>query len=146
MEVWKWKALCNEARYSHEQSSASSRKLFSCSTQLSMKFSLLINTCMKMSTIVGIFIHYLLAEKSSCSAMYSKIEFAIVNNLRLISRTKFMLSWVQHEKSFITSGPESHDPKLGVLAIWPPGHFYKAWNYSTWCRYNSGMYMVWEDI
>ena len=44
-----------------------------------MKFSLLIN--MKMPTIVGIFIS--------------------------ISREKFMLSWVKHEKIFITSGPES---------------------------------------
>ena len=42
-------------------------KLFSCSTQLRMKFSLLIN--MKMPTIVGIFI---LTEKFSCSALLSK--------------------------------------------------------------------------
>ena len=63
-------------------------KLFSCSTQLSMKFSLLIN--MKMPTIVGIFI--LLAEKFSCSAMFSKKEFAIVSNFRFISRKNFMFS------------------------------------------------------
>ena len=44
--------------------------------QLSMKISLLIN--MKMPTIVAIFIS--------------------------VSRDNFMLSWVMHEKSFITSG------------------------------------------
>ena len=61
-------------------------KLFSCSTHLSMKF-LLIN--MKMP-IAGI--SYLLAENFSCSAMFSKKEFAIVNNWGFISRTNFMLS------------------------------------------------------
>ena len=55
-------------------------KLFSCSDQLSMKFSLLIN--MKMPTIV----------KFSCSAMDSKKDFAIVSNLGFISKTNFMLS------------------------------------------------------
>ena len=45
-------------------------KLFSCSAQLSMKFSLLIN--MKMPTVVGIFI--------------------------LISRKNFMLSYVKQER------------------------------------------------
>ena len=72
-------------------------KLFSCSTQLSMKFSLLIN--MKMPTQLAF--SYSLAEKFSCSDMFSKKEFGIVSNLRF-----FMLSWVEHEKSVITSGPE----------------------------------------
>ena len=63
-------------------------KLFSCSTQLSIKFSLLIN--IKMQTIVGIFIF--ISREISCLAMFSKKEFAIVSNLRLISRTNFMLS------------------------------------------------------
>ena len=49
---------------------------------------------------------YLLAEKYSCSAVFSKKELAIVNNLRFISRTSFMLSLVENEKSFITSGPD----------------------------------------
>ena len=35
---------------------------------------------------------YLLAEKFSCSIMFSKKEFAIVSNLRFISKTNFMLS------------------------------------------------------
>ena len=49
-------------------------KLFSCSTQLSMKFSLLIN--MKMPTFVGIFIF--ISREFSCSAMFSKKQFALV--------------------------------------------------------------------
>ena len=46
------------------------------------------------------------ANKFSCSAMFSKKEFAIVSNLRFVSRKNFMLSRVEHEKSFITSRPE----------------------------------------
>ena len=61
-------------------------KLFSCSTQLAFS--------------------YLLAEKISCSVMFSKTEFEIVSNLRFISRTNVMLNWIEHEKSFITTGPE----------------------------------------
>ena len=37
--------------------------------------------------------------------MLSKKEFGIVSNLRFISMKTFMLSWVEHEKSFITLGP-----------------------------------------
>ena len=51
---------------------------------------------------------YLLAEKITCSAMFSKKEFAIVSKLRFISRTIFILSWVEHEKRFPTSGPDLH--------------------------------------
>ena len=47
----------------------------------------------------------LLAEQFSCSAMFNKKDLAIVSNLRFISRTNFMLSWVEHEKSFVTSDP-----------------------------------------
>ena len=55
-----------------------SYKLFSCSTNVSMKCSLLIN--MKMLTILSIII--------------------------FISRENFMLTLVEHEKKFITRGPE----------------------------------------
>ena len=41
---------------------------------------------------------YLLSENFPCSAMYSKKEFAIVSNVKFISRTNFMLSRVEHEK------------------------------------------------
>ena len=54
-----------------------------------MNFFLLIN----MKTKVGIFIF--LPEKYSCSAIFSKKEFAIVSNFTFISRTNFMLSWVR---------------------------------------------------
>ena len=73
-------------------------KLFSCSTQLNMKLSLLIN--MKMLAF-----SYLSAEKLSCAATFSKKEFAIVSNWRLISRTNVVLGWVEHEKGFITLEP-----------------------------------------
>ena len=36
--------------------------------------------------------NYLLAEKFSCSVMFSKKEFGIVTNLRFISMKNFMLS------------------------------------------------------
>ena len=73
-------------------------KLFSCTHQLSMKFSLLIKIEMpsilliniKMPTIVDIFILY--EEKMSGSAVFSKKEFAIISNFRFISKTNFMLS------------------------------------------------------
>ena len=41
--------------------------------------------------------------------MFSKKEFAIVSKMRFIIWTNFMLSWVEHEKSFMTSGPGSTD-------------------------------------
>ena len=44
--------------------------------------------------------------------MFSKKDFAIVSNFRFISMTNFTLSWVEHEKSFITSGPD--EDKLTV--------------------------------
>ena len=60
------------------------------------------------STEHELFSAYLLAEKFSCSAMFSKKEFAVISNLRFISRTKFMLNWVEHEKSFITLWPDQN--------------------------------------
>ena len=79
-------------------------KSFSCSTQVSMKFSLLMN--MKMPTIFGIFIFISREIFMLSSAILSKKECAIVGNLRFISGTSFMLCWVKHEKSFITSGSD----------------------------------------
>ena len=67
-----------------------------------MKFSLLIN--MKMPTIVGIFI-FISREIFYLAMFSSKKEFAIISNLRFISSENFMLSSVEHEKSFITSEP-----------------------------------------
>ena len=76
---------------------------FPCSTQLSMKFSVLIN--MKMPSITGIFI-FISREIFMLRYVQQEKKSAVVcNNLRFISRTNFMLSWVEHDKSFITSGP-----------------------------------------
>ena len=63
-----------------------------------MNISLLIN--IKMPTIVGMFIFI-----SREIFILSKKEFAVVSNLRFISRTNFKLSRVEYEKRFITSGP-----------------------------------------
>ena len=46
--------------------------------------------------------------------MFSKKEFAIVSNLRFISMKNFMLSSVEHEKSFITSGPDCMNPQADL--------------------------------
>ena len=64
--------------------------------------------------------NYLLAEKFSCSAMFLKKEFAIVSNLRFICRTKFMLSWVEHEKSIITSGSDFMDAQADLSLLTTP--------------------------
>ena len=37
------------------------------------------------------------------NANNSKKVFAIISNLRFISETNVMLSWAEHEKTFITS-------------------------------------------
>ena len=60
---------------------------FSCSTLLSMKFSLLIN--MKMPTIVGIFI-FISREIFMLSNVLKKDQFAIISILRFISGTNFI--------------------------------------------------------
>ena len=38
--------------------------------------------------------------------MFRKKQFAVLSNSRFISRTNFILSWSEHERSFMTSGPE----------------------------------------
>ena len=40
-------------------------------------------------------------KEGSCSAMFSKKEFAIVCNMIFISRRNFMLSGVEHEKKVL---------------------------------------------
>ena len=62
------------------------------------------NIYMKMLTIVGIFI-FIRREIFMLSYFFKK-ETTIVSNLRFICRTKFTLSWVEHEKCFVTSIPE----------------------------------------
>ena len=76
-------------------------KKFSCSTQPSMKFVLLINL-------------KLLATANSFLLNIAEHEISLIINMKMptfvgifisISRENFMLSWVEHEKRFITSGP-----------------------------------------
>ena len=69
-----------------------------------MKFSLLRN--LKMPTIVGIFV-FISRENIMLSYVCIARKHVIVSNLRFISGTNFMLSWVEHEKSFIIPGPVS---------------------------------------
>ena len=61
--------------------------------------------------------------------MFSKKEFAIVSNLKFISKTNFMLSWVEHEKRFITSGLNKAE---GLYVKFVPdlrrSHIYKIHN------------------
>ena len=63
--------------------------------------------------------------------MFSKIEFGIVSNLRFISMKIFVLSWVEHVKSFLTSGPGYYNVVyifLSFVIIKPiPGLFLKIY-------------------
>ena len=77
-------------------------KTFSCLTQLSMKFHLVIK--IKISTIKTFFMLNS-AEHAQMSWAWKKFS-KIVSILRFIRKLNFMLSWVEHEKSFITSWPE----------------------------------------
>ena len=84
-----------------QNSGAKAIKLFSCSTQLSMKIFMLINLNfmlinLKLPTTANSFLLNL-AEHEKFSA--NKYENA--NHCW----EKFMLSWVEHEKDFITSEP-----------------------------------------
>ena len=89
-------------------------KLFSYSTQLSIKFILLIN--IKMPTNVGI-----LTCISMINTIYERLKAKkslFVGILVSMSSWNFVLSWVEHEKSFITSGPgPNYTYKLAILAI-----------------------------
>ena len=78
-------------------------KLFSCSTELSVKFQMLIKTimlknkdfsCFQTLTVDVVFIMLINVKMPT-----------IVGILTFMSRINFMLSRVEHEKSFITSGP-----------------------------------------
>ena len=76
-------------------------ELFSCSTQLSTKFILLINV--KMPTIVGILTF--MSDKIQHLRGLKQETSLFVGILVFMSGWNFVLSWVEHEKSFITSGP-----------------------------------------
>ena len=63
-------------------------KSFSCSTQMSMMFSLLVNMNKPQQWLA---FSYLVAEEISRSAMFGQ-NFAFVSNLRIISKINFMLT------------------------------------------------------
>ena len=91
----------------NEDSGPEVTKLFSCSTQLSMKLFRLIN--LRLLTIAKSFLLNI-AEHVNCSAnKYENVGIFI-----FISRENFMLSWVEHKKIFITSGTDQpvHSPSL----------------------------------
>ena len=76
-------------------------KLFSCSTQLSMKFQLLIKT----KILTKKFLALSLSDVVFILLINAKMP-TIVGILTFMSRINFMLSLVEYEKGFITSGPE----------------------------------------
>ena len=76
-------------------------KLFSYSTHLSTKIILLINV--KMPTIVGILTF--ISMINTASERLKQETSLFVGILVFKTSWNFVLSWVEHEKSFITSGP-----------------------------------------
>ena len=95
-------------------------KLFSCSTQLSTKFQLLIKT--KIPTNKGM----------SCLSLSDVVFIMLIDvkMLTIMSRINFVLSLVEYVKSFITSGPyfffqitmcTTHGQCLDMTVAPPPG-------------------------
>ena len=76
-------------------------KLFSCSTQLSMKFFPLINV--KMPTILGI--STFMSRKNSIHGLSVSEKAEFLDIFYTCEHLKFQLSELSMEKSFITSGP-----------------------------------------
>ena len=74
-------------------------KLFSCSSQLSMKCFKLIN--LKLLTMPNTFLLNIAEYENFSTYIY---EMQTIIGIFII-RENFMLSWVEHEKSFTTSGP-----------------------------------------
>ena len=118
-------------------------KLFSCSTHLSMKFQLLINlNCWKIPT----FLAFKLSDVAFSMLINVKMP-TIVGILTFMSMINFVLSWVEHEKSFIASGPgqDQHSPVWWcfreVHALYRKKKFerlsgdYKSWQISFVCLF-----------
>ena len=89
---WHWQTVCTKI-------GPEVIKLFSCSTQLSTKFQLLIKT--KIPTNDEFFA---LSLSDVVFIMLNVKMPTIVGILTLMSRINFKLSWVEHGISFITSG------------------------------------------
>ena len=86
-------------------------KLFHISTQLSMKFSL----------FMMLTFSYLFAEKISRSAMFSKKEFTVFRNLRLLAEHVYCSAELSMKKSLITTGH-------GLFAFFVSLVGYKLWS------------------
>ena len=84
-------------------------KTFSCSTQLSMKFILLINVKMPTTVCILTFI-----SRINDWLWWLKPESSI--DFGYLSSWNFMLSWVEQEKMFIASGP-------GLCWVWSETQF-----------------------
>ena len=76
-------------------------KTFSCSTQLRMKFQMLINS----KILIKKFLALSLSDVGFIMLMNVKMP-TIVGILTLMSRINFMLSGIEYENSFITSAPD----------------------------------------
>ena len=98
--VWIWVKNCLQRLSEDKQAGPEVIKLFPRSTQLSTKFQLLINTkILKWRK-------FLLCLSDVAYIMLINVKMpTIVGILTSMSRINFVLSWVEHEKSFITSGP-----------------------------------------
>ena len=95
---WNWR--CFTASFKNDQTKPGPEviKLFSCSTQLSKKFQLVIKT--KIQTNEEAY-----CLKSIRSGVVFIMLINVVGILTFMSRVNFVLSWVEHENSFITYGP-----------------------------------------
>ena len=80
-------------------------------TQLSIKFVLLIN--LKLLAIANSFLLNIAEQEHFSANKYENVNIFI-----FISRENFMLSCVEHEKSFITSGPGFQKPCNDVCVIY----------------------------
>ena len=76
-------------------------KPFPCSTQLSMKFKMLISLNISRNSV------FFLAQISlECYFLLRNVKMpTTVGILTIMDRKNFMLNWAEHEKSFITLGP-----------------------------------------
>ena len=78
---------------------------------------------------------YLLAEKFTCSDLLNKEEFAIDSYLIFISRTNFMLSWVEHEKTVYNLRARSDAAEFG-------GYSHFIWFKKGSCQFLQRIYTI----
>ena len=98
-------------------------KHFACWTQLSTKLILLINV--KMPTIVGILTF--ISMINTTSQRLKARNFFICRYFSFMSRWSLVLSWVEYEKSFITSGPVLLNDLSQVLSFTGIWYIQNSW-------------------